>query len=151
MILDDLLNDVYSKQVCDLFMKGTHHTNISVILITQSIFHQGRYCRDISLNAKCLVLLKSVRYKIQFMHPASQVYSEHINNLYRAYLDATQRSHGYFILDLSQDTKDFQRFRTNVFPKERPPIIYAPVGDDEASEIGLSHLPRVEDDQTQSA
>jgi len=32
--LDDLLNEVYSRQVCDLFTKGCHHRNISVILIT---------------------------------------------------------------------------------------------------------------------
>jgi ABC-type glutathione transport system ATPase component len=41
-ILDDLLNDVYSRQVCDLFTKGSHHRNISVILITLNLFHQGR-------------------------------------------------------------------------------------------------------------
>ena len=35
-ILDDLLND---GLVCDLFTKGSHHRNISVILITQNIFH----------------------------------------------------------------------------------------------------------------
>jgi len=58
VILDDLLNDVYSKQVCDLFTKGSHHRNISVILITQNLFHQGRFCRDLSVNAKHLVLLK---------------------------------------------------------------------------------------------
>ena len=45
VILDDLLNDVYSKQVCDLFKKGSHHRNISVILITQNLFDQGSYCR----------------------------------------------------------------------------------------------------------
>jgi len=56
VILDDLLNDVYSKKLCDLFTKGSHHTNISVILITQNLFHQCRYFRDISLNAKYLVL-----------------------------------------------------------------------------------------------
>jgi len=67
VILDDLLNDVYSKLVCDLFTKGSHHRNISVILTTQNPFHQGRYCRDISLNAKYLVLLKDVRDKNQFM------------------------------------------------------------------------------------
>jgi len=39
VILDHLLNDVYSKQVCDLFMRGSHHTNISVILITPNVFH----------------------------------------------------------------------------------------------------------------
>jgi len=52
VIQDDLLNEVYSKQVYDLFTKGSHYRNISVILITQNLFHQGRFCRDISLNAK---------------------------------------------------------------------------------------------------
>jgi len=52
VIFDDLLNDVYSKYVCDLFRKSSHHRNISVILITQNLFNQGRFCRVISLNAK---------------------------------------------------------------------------------------------------
>jgi len=64
IILDDLLNEVYSKDVCDLFTKGSHHRNISVILITQNPFHQGRFCRDISLNAKYSVALKNVTDKI---------------------------------------------------------------------------------------
>ena len=42
IILDDLLNEVYSKDVCDLFTKGSHHRNISVLLLTQKIFHQAR-------------------------------------------------------------------------------------------------------------
>ena len=66
LILDDVLNDVYSKQVCDLFTRGSHQRNINVILITQNLFHQGRYCRDISLNYYYLVALKNVRDKKQF-------------------------------------------------------------------------------------
>jgi len=49
---DDLLNEVYSKDVCDLFTKGSHHRNISVILITQNLFHQGRFSRYISLKPR---------------------------------------------------------------------------------------------------
>ena len=90
VILDDLLNDVYTKQVCDLFTKDSHHRNISVILIIQILFHQGRFCRDISLNAKYLVLLKNVRDKSQLMCLARQVYPENSASLYKAYLDATQ-------------------------------------------------------------
>lgn len=71
-VLDDLLNDVYSRQVCDLFTKGSHHRNISVILITQNLFHQGRYCRDILLNATYLVLLKNVGDMTQFAYLARQ-------------------------------------------------------------------------------
>ena len=60
IVLDDLLNPVYSKDVWDLFTKGSHHRNISVLLLTQNIFHQGTNGRDISLNAKYLVLLKNI-------------------------------------------------------------------------------------------
>jgi len=52
IILDDLLDFVYSEKVWYLFTKCSHHRNISVILITQNLFHQGRYCGDISLNDK---------------------------------------------------------------------------------------------------
>jgi len=58
VFLDDLLNDVYSKQVSDLFTKSSLHRNI---------FHHGRYYRDISVNAKYLVLLKNVRAKNHFI------------------------------------------------------------------------------------
>ena len=58
IILDDLLQQVYSKDVCDLFTKGSHHCNISVLLLTQNIFHQAANCRDISLNTNYLFLLK---------------------------------------------------------------------------------------------
>ena len=118
------MNEVYSKEVCQLFTKGSHHRNISVILITQNLFHQARYCRDISLNAKYIVLLKNIRDKNQFTHLARQVYPEDSAGLYKAYLDSTKNSHGYFLLDFSQDTDDQLRFRTNIFPDEVPPTIY---------------------------
>ena len=73
IIRDDLLNQVYSKDVCDWFTKGSHHRNISVLLLTQNIFNQGPNCRDISLNAKYLVLLKNVRDKNQFLCLAPSV------------------------------------------------------------------------------
>ena len=60
IILDDLLDVVDSKEVCNLFTKGSHHRNISVILITQNLFHQGQFCRDISQNAMYLVFLKTI-------------------------------------------------------------------------------------------
>jgi ABC-type dipeptide/oligopeptide/nickel transport system ATPase subunit len=81
IILDDLLNDVYSKDVCVLFTRGGHHRNMSVILITQNLFHQRKHCRDISLNAKYLVLLKNVRDKNKFTHLARQVYPENSSSL----------------------------------------------------------------------
>jgi hypothetical protein len=150
IILDDLLNEVYSKDVCDLFTKGSHHRNISVILITQNLFHQGRFCRDISLNAKYSVALKNVRDKSQFQYLARQVHPEDSDSLYKAYLDATERPHGYLILDFAQDTDDLLRYRTNVFPDEYPPIIYAPTSD-EADKIVLPRSASIKDSGSQTA
>ena len=82
--IDDLLSDIYSKYVCELCAKGSHHRNISMNLITQNLFYQGRYCLEISLNAKSLVLLKNVRDKNQFMFLARQIYPEISNSLYKA-------------------------------------------------------------------
>jgi hypothetical protein len=81
--MDDLLNEDYSKDVCELFTKGSNHRNISVILITQKRFHQGRYIRDISLNAKYIVVLKNVRDKNQFYQMARQVYPKDITDCSR--------------------------------------------------------------------
>ena len=64
------------------------------------------------------------------------VYHENSASLYKAYLDATQPTHSYVILDLSQDTDDRQRFRIYLFLTEQI-IIYFPI-DDEASELELS-------------
>jgi len=115
-----------------LFTRGSHHRNIGVILITQNLFHQCRNCRDISLNAKYLVLFQNVRYKRQFSYLANQVLPEDSSGLFKAYLEATKRTHGYLLLDLTKDSEDRHRFRTNVFPHEYPPIIYVAL-DDEAS------------------
>jgi len=64
IILDDLLNEAYTKDVCDLFTKGSHHRNVSVVLITQILFHQGWYCRDISLNAMYILVFKTCVIRI---------------------------------------------------------------------------------------
>ena len=84
-----------------------------MLLLTQNLYHEGTNCRDISLNAKYLVLLKNVRDKKQFL-----------------YLDATRQPHGYLILHFAQYTDDTVWFRTNVFPDEGPPFVYAPVNDE---------------------
>jgi len=131
IILDDLLNKAHSKDVCDLFTTGRLYMNISfVILITQNLFHQGRYSREISLNAKYLVVLKKVRDKNQFFHLGTQVYPEDSDGMFRAYLNATEAPYGYLDLDLSQDMDESLRFRTCIFPDEAPSVKYADIGDE---------------------
>ena len=57
---------------------------------------------------------------------------EDSSGLFKAYLDATKRPHGYLLLDLTQDSEDRYRFRSNVFPREHPPLIYVAIDDEES-------------------
>jgi len=102
----------------------------------RKLFHQGRYCRAILLFAKYLVLLKNFRDKNQFLYLARQVNPEGRESLYKAYVNAIGRPHGYLVLYLSQDTDDRLRFRTWIFPTEYPRTFYVDV-DDETDKVEL--------------
>lgn len=117
IIIDDLMTSAYTKGICELFTKGSHHKKISVILITQNVFHQGKYCRDISLNCKYLVLFKNPRDKSQISPLARQIYPENPSSFIRVYKDATSKPFGYLFLDLTQSANDIVRFQTDIFNK----------------------------------
>ena len=91
MILDDLFINVYSMQVFDLFTGGSLNRYISVILITQILYYQGRYCRHNSPKAHYLFALENIRDNKQFMYSTQQVYPEDSLRLCNAYLNATNR------------------------------------------------------------
>lgn len=121
IILDDFMTELDSNaglRICELFTKGSHHRNISVVLTTQNIFHRGRYSRDISLNAKYIVIFKNPRDKTQFNHLARQIYPENFKALQKVYKEITSIGHGYLFIDLSQGTNDALRFRTNIFTRK---------------------------------
>lgn len=127
VIIDDLMRESSScDAIVDLFTKGSHHKNLSVILISQNLFHQGRGQRDISLNANYIVVFKNPRDRAQIRHLARQVYPDDPKFLEEAYYDATSRPHGYLLLDLKQSTPDEYRFRTCIFPDDTLHYAYMP-------------------------
>ena len=60
MVIDDHMEDAGGdERIVNLFTRGSHHRNLSVIYILQNVFHQGKGSRSISLNSHYLVLLKN--------------------------------------------------------------------------------------------
>ena len=41
IICDDLMGESSNSSIIDIFSRGSHHRNLSVIFITQNLFHQG--------------------------------------------------------------------------------------------------------------
>ena len=119
LILDDLMDEASGDaEVSELFTKGSHHRNLSVVFITQNLFHQGKKMRTISLNAHYFVLFKNPRDAAQIRHLASQLFPGQTNYLVDAYKQATSRPHGYLLLDLTQSTPDNRRVLSDVLPHE---------------------------------
>jgi hypothetical protein len=126
LIIDDLMEAAgKSSKVADLFTKGSHHRNLSVILIVQNIFHQGRRMRDISLNSSYIALFKNPRDNRQIMSLGSQIYPQNPKFITDAYMQCTRRPHGYLLINLTQHASDELRFLTGIFPPEYP-IAYIP-------------------------
>ena len=74
IVFDNEMIDVSKDQrIVNLFTRGSHHRNLSVIYIVQNLFHQGKGSRSISLNSHYLVLFKNPRHKLQILTLAKQM------------------------------------------------------------------------------
>ena len=117
IVLDDLMSEIKnSKFVIDLFTKGSHHKNLSVILLTQNLYNKGPIVRDLNLNAHYIIMFKSPRDKLQIQCLGRQVYPSHQKYFMSAYEQSTELPHGYLLLDLKQITPDNLRLRTRIVP-----------------------------------
>ena len=106
------------KRIVNLFTRGSHHRNLSVIYVVQNLFHQGKGSRSISLNSHYLVLFKNPRDKLQVLTLAKQMYPGRTEFFLRQYEEAVRRPYGYLLIDLETTTQDDCRLRTNVLPGE---------------------------------
>lgn len=127
LCLDDLMSEAGSSQdIANMYTRGSHHRNLSVLLLVQNLFANGKYSRTISLNSHYIVLFKSPRDASQITVLASQMYPGRTHILKSAYAQATTKAHGYLLLDLKQNTSDHLRLRTSVLPNESSMIVYVP-------------------------
>jgi len=118
LILDDLMAEA-DDSIANVFTKISHHRNVSVIFLTQNLFHKNKHMRTISLNAHYLVLFKNPRDVEQFATLARQMYAKNWQFAVEAFRDATSRPHSYLLIDLKSDTDEQYRLRTNIFPNEQ--------------------------------
>lgn len=118
IIVDDLMNELGSdNRLLNLFTKGSHHMNISVIFIVQNIFHQAKNMRGISLNCQYLVIMKNPRDKSQIHCLARQLYPTKVAKFVRVFEDATKKPYSYLKVDLTPQTPDHLRLQTDILIK----------------------------------
>lgn len=126
IILDDVMSDAADHpEVVKIFTEYRHHRNISVMMLSQNIFHQGKHSRTISLNCGYLVLFKNPRDKLQINVLAQQMFPSNKKYFLQSYEDATRQAHKYLFVDLTQDCPELARLRAGILPGEEL-CIYIP-------------------------
>jgi hypothetical protein len=118
MVLDDLMTEMKSgDKMTNLFSRGVHHWNISLVSIVQNVFFGG--LRTARINCHYMVLFKNPGDRSQVSTLARQLYPGTSRTFVDAFADATARPYSYLFVDLTQGCPDKFRLRTDVFPGER--------------------------------
>ena len=128
VIIDDLMDELMSRpDANDLFTKRSHHRKISVLFVTQNVFHKNM--RTISVNTHYFFIAKSPRDSTSVLNLAKQAFPGRSKFVMEAYADATRTPHSFLLMDMRQETDDRVRLLANYPPREgRPVIAYAMTG-----------------------
>ena len=116
IIIDDLYQEANKESdFNNLFTKIARHTEVTVIFITQNLFHQGGNHRTRNINVHYLVVFKNPRDQTVVDFIARQAFPNNRNFLLESFQDATKNSHGYLFLDFTQQCPDDLRVSTDIF------------------------------------
>ena len=126
VVVDDLLNEMTKDSTFEnLFIKKSHHLNISVIFLIQNLFYNAKSMRTISLNCHYIILMKNPRDKTQVTSLARQISPQNMGYFISSYNDATKNAYGYIRIDLTPDTPEEFRLLTDLVPNGKQfPILY---------------------------
>ena len=123
IILDDMMDQIGRQIITDLFIRESHHRNITCILVTQNLFYNHRSFRLLSLNAQFLCVFKNARDQSQITSLSRQVYPLNPTFIQKVYWSVIEdNAYSYIWLDLSQKTKDSLRIWSNIL--QPVPIVY---------------------------
>lgn len=122
IVLDDLIHRVVADPEMELlFTQKCHHQKLSVVLLTQNVFQQGKHARTISLNTWYTILFENARDRQQIATLGRQLFPGKTAGFLQAYDDAVSEPYGYLVVDTAPQSR--YRLRTHVFPDEDP-VVY---------------------------
>ena len=116
IVFDDLMSEAKCDQrIADLFTKGSHHRNVSVIYLTQNLFSQGKACRQIALNTQYLILFNNPIDKQQVATLSKRIFPSSNTNFMKIFEQVTARPYGYLVVDLKAGTPELEQLHTDIF------------------------------------
>ena len=121
LIFDDLQGDKGTVDIIrEFFTRRSHHEDLSICYICQSLFEKHPSHRVISLNCTYIVIFSSPRDKSQIMHLSNQIYpgARNLLSIVSSTIVNDSGARGaYLLIDLSPDTPENFRLRNTLFPQ----------------------------------
>lgn len=98
LVIDDCLLELVENKALlpKIFTKYSHHLNLSVIVLTQSLFDISRICR---LSAHYLVLFRNLSDQLNVEIVARQIFGKDLKAFMASYNDATSLQFGYILIN----------------------------------------------------
>jgi hypothetical protein len=117
-VFDDLMSESSKNPlISELATRGVHHRNISVILILQNLFVQGKERTTFMRNSHYLVIFRNpMDYSIPRLL-ANKLLPRQQDTFLKIYEKAVTSGSRYLFIDGHQETPPEARFRTNILGK----------------------------------
>jgi hypothetical protein len=120
LILDDLMGELqdkeYKKKMERWFTRGTHHYDVSLMVLWQNLFPKGM--RTASLNAHLIIFLPNPRDQLQLTTLARQAFPRKMDWIKRAHNAIKDVPYRPLIFDFQQKTPEEFRIRTDILPED---------------------------------
>lgn len=141
IICDDLVLEMRdSESAANLFMRGSHHLNLSVILIEQTLFPKGKQSVSMKTNTHYTVIFKCPSDALGVATLGRQMFPSRGggggacgargggkgNVLVEAFHDSTKEPFSYLIVDSKQSTPDCLRLVSKITSMDKFPVVYLP-------------------------
>lgn len=108
-----------------LFISGVHHKSTSLIFLTNNLFNDGKFARDMRKNTNGYVVMKSPSMADQVFSLGKQLYRRKATFLEHAYHEATKKPYSHLVIDNHPKCHDHLRVRSGILPGENQ-IVYLP-------------------------
>ena len=117
LCLDDLMSQTHSNSFIEhVFCILSHHLRISIILINQNAYYQGKNSRTISLQVHYFILFPNNRDRTQIKTLARQISPGEVPAFMEIYNDCVSKPFSYLIVDTAPNSDQKYKFRTNIIP-----------------------------------
>ena len=117
IVFDDMINSSSLSELAPLFTVDARHMNMSLVFLTQRMFVNDEYFRQISQNCDYFIIFKNPRNSSEIRTLAQQITpgSLHLINMY---IEATKEPFSYLFINLTQECPPEIKYLSQFFMRE---------------------------------